>query len=110
LPRFHVRIAGLVADVTAYTRKKGRPRRHKQPKSREKTPKEGSDSGVGRYHITPSKTVAIGGSIERRETSGNPKGSKNYTRFMGLALKADQFRSGSCVTKRSRSKRLRATL
>jgi hypothetical protein len=55
LPRFHVRIAGLVADVTAYTRKKGRPRRHKQPKSREKTPKEGSDSGVGPGFLTARK-------------------------------------------------------
>jgi hypothetical protein len=36
----------IVADVTAYTKKKGRLRRHKRPKSREETPKEGSDSGV----------------------------------------------------------------
>jgi hypothetical protein len=32
-------------DVTAYTKKKGRLRCHKRPKSREETPKEGSDSG-----------------------------------------------------------------
>jgi hypothetical protein len=36
----------IVADVTAYTKKKGRLRCHKRPKSREETPKEGSDSGV----------------------------------------------------------------
>jgi hypothetical protein len=33
------------ADVTAYA-KKGRLRCHKRPKSREETPKEGSDSGA----------------------------------------------------------------
>ena len=54
--------------MTAYTKKKGRLLRHKRPKSREETPKEGSDSGG--YRITLSKTIAIGGSIERRETSG----------------------------------------
>jgi hypothetical protein len=32
-------------DVTAYTKKKGRLRCHKRPKSREEMPKEGSDSG-----------------------------------------------------------------
>jgi hypothetical protein len=33
-------------------KKKGRLRCHKRPKSREETPKEGSDSGVGgRYRI-----------------------------------------------------------
>ena len=40
--------------VTAYTKKKGRLRCHKRPKSREETPKEGSDSGWGtggRYRI-----------------------------------------------------------
>jgi hypothetical protein len=34
-------------DVTAYTKKKGRLRCHKRPKSREETPKEGSDSELG---------------------------------------------------------------
>ena len=58
-------------DVTAYTKRKGRLRRHKRPKSREETPEEGSNSGVGgRYRTTPSKTITIGGSIERRVTSG----------------------------------------
>jgi hypothetical protein len=37
----------IVADVTASTKKKGRLRHHKRPKSREETPKEGSDSGAG---------------------------------------------------------------
>ena len=63
---------GIATDVTAYTKKKGRLRRHKRPKSREETPKEGSDSGGvgGRYRTTPSKTITISGSIERRVTSG----------------------------------------
>jgi hypothetical protein len=63
----------IVADVTAYTKKKGRLRRHKRSKSREETPKKGSDSERGwrdRYRITLSKTIAIGGSIERRDTPG----------------------------------------
>jgi hypothetical protein len=52
-------------------KKKGRLRCHKRPKSGEETPKEGNDSGGGgRYRITLSKTIAISGSIERRETSG----------------------------------------
>jgi hypothetical protein len=58
---------------TWYTKKKGRLRCHKRPKSREETPKEGSDSGMGlgvRYRVTLPKTIAISGSIERRETSG----------------------------------------
>jgi hypothetical protein len=51
-------------------KKKGRLRCHKRPKSREETPKEGSDSPGERYRIPLSKTIAISGSIERRETSG----------------------------------------
>jgi hypothetical protein len=52
-----------------HRQKKGRLRCHKRPKSREETPKEGSDSAVGlggRYRIPVSKTIAISGSIERR--------------------------------------------
>jgi hypothetical protein len=50
-------------------KKKGRLRCHKRPKSREETPKEGSDSGVGLGGSLPhtlAKAIAIGGSIERR--------------------------------------------
>ena len=50
-------------------KKKGRLRCHKRPKSREETPKEGSDSGVrlgGSLPHTLAKTIAIDGSIERR--------------------------------------------
>ena len=57
-------------------KKKGRLRCHKRPKSREETPKEGSDSGVGvggRYRIPLAKTIAIGGSIERRGSQTNTK-------------------------------------
>ena len=58
------------ADVTAHTKKKGRLRCHKRPKSREETPKEGSDSASkgtgGRYRMPLSKTIAICGSIARR--------------------------------------------
>jgi len=46
-------------------KKKGRLRCHKRPKSREETPKEGSDSG--RYRVPLAKTIAISGSIERRD-------------------------------------------
>jgi len=50
--------------------KKGRLRCHKRPKSREETPKEGSDSASegdrGRYRMPLSKTIAICGSIARR--------------------------------------------
>jgi len=52
---------------------------HKRPKSREETPKEGSDSGVGlggRYRIPLAKTIAISGSIER-------KGSRTDTKVYG---------------------------
>jgi hypothetical protein len=59
-------ILGLL-NVTAYTKQEGRLRCHKRPKSREETPKEGSDSGG--YRMKPSKTIAISGSIERRVTS-----------------------------------------
>ena len=60
-------------------KKKGRLRCHKRPKSREETPKEGSDSGVGlggRYRIPLAKTIAISGSIER-------KGSRTDTKVYG---------------------------
>src|SRR6266436_4636220 len=60
-------------------KKKGRLRCHKRPKSREETPKEGSDSGVGlggRYRIRLAKTIAISGSIER-------KGSRTDTKVYG---------------------------
>ena len=50
-------------------RKKGRLRCHKRPKSREKTPKVGSDSRE-RYRRPIDKTIAIGGTIERRYRSG----------------------------------------
>jgi hypothetical protein len=57
--------------VMAYAKRGGRLRCHKRPKSREETPKEGSDSGLGwgRYRITLPKTIAISCAIERRETS-----------------------------------------
>jgi hypothetical protein len=58
-------------------KKKGRLRCHKRPKSREETPKEGSDSGVGgSYRIPLAKTIAISGSIER-------KGSRTDTKVYG---------------------------
>ena len=63
-------------------KKKGRLRCHKRPKSREETPKEGSDSGVGlggRYRIPLAKTIAISGSIER-------KGSRTDTKVYGARL------------------------
>ena len=50
-------------------KKKGRLCCHKRPKSREETPKEGSDSGPGvggRYRILLAKTIAISGLIERK--------------------------------------------
>jgi hypothetical protein len=48
-------------------RKKGRLRCHKRPKSREETPKEGSNSGQGgSLPHSLAKTIAISGSIERR--------------------------------------------
>src|ERR1700726_124205 len=54
----HSRLALVVS-----ARKKGRLRCRKRPKSREETPKEGSDSGELPH--TLSKTIAISGSIER---------------------------------------------
>ena len=68
--------------------KKGRPRWHKRPKSREETPKEGSDSAGGGYRMPLVKTIAISGSIERKDRGPIP-------RFMALAFKADHFRKGS---------------
>ena len=48
-------------------KRKDRLRCRKRPKSREETPMEGSDSGgVGELPHTVAKTIAIGGSIERR--------------------------------------------
>src|SRR5258705_4841827 len=68
-------------------KKKGRLRCHKRPKSREETPKEGSDSGVGlggRYRIPLAKTIAISGSIERK---GSRTDTKVYrARPQGRAL------------------------
>ena len=48
------RYSGLVGTNFLVHRKKGRLRCHKRPKSREETPKEGSDSGWGecRYRLT----------------------------------------------------------
>src|SRR5712672_2023831 len=66
--------------IGVHTKKKGRLRCHKRPKSREETPKEGSDSGVGvggRYRIPLAKTIVISGSIER-------KGSRTDTKVYGV--------------------------
>ena len=52
-------------DDDGAAEKKGRPRCHKRPKSREETPKEGSDSAGGGYRMPLVKTIAISGSIER---------------------------------------------
>jgi hypothetical protein len=78
-------------------KKKGRLRCHKRPKSREETPKEGSDSALGgvRYRPTLPKTIAISGSIERREASAISRGQGTIPRFKALALKADHFSKGS---------------
>jgi hypothetical protein len=72
-------------------KKKGRLRCHKRPKSREETPKEGSDSGVGlggRYRIPLAKTIASAAQLNVRDHGP-------IQRFMALALKAEHFRSGS---------------
>jgi hypothetical protein len=97
----HERTRGFLLDhfrpvgVTAYTKKKGRLHCHKRPKSREETPKQGSDSAGGGYCIPVAKTIAISGSIERKDHGPIP-------RFIALALKADHFRyrSDSEVAKR----------
>jgi len=67
----------MAVDVGAYTsggihKKKGRLRCRKRPKSREETPMEGCDSGVGLggYRMGKLKTIAIGDSIERRYPPG----------------------------------------
>src|SRR5258705_2160792 len=62
---------GIAAAVTAIYQKKGRLRCHKRPKSREETPKVGSDSASegedwGSLPHTLSKMIAISGSIGRR--------------------------------------------
>jgi hypothetical protein len=44
--------------------------------------------GLGRYRIPLAKTIAIGGSIERRDHGPTRK-------FMALALKAEHFRNRS---------------
>ena len=72
-------------------KKKGRLRCHKRPKSREETPKEGSDSGVGlggRYRIPLAKTIAIAAQLYVRDHGP-------IRRFTALALKAEHFRKGS---------------
>ena len=73
------------------TQKERPPALHKRPKSREETPKEGCDSEVGcggRYRIPLAKTIAISGSIERRDHGP-------IRRFMALAFKAEHYRNGS---------------
>ena len=75
-------------DDDGAAEKKGRPRCHKRPKSREETPKEGSDSAGGGYRMPLVKTIAISGSIERKDHGP-------IRRFMALALEADHFRKGS---------------
>ena len=74
---------------------RGRLRFHKRPKSREETPKEGSDSGVGggHYRIPLAKTIAISGSIVVGDHG--PK-----RRFMALALEADHFRTTQTKARR----------
>ena len=62
--------------MRVHTKKKGRLRCHKRPKSREETPKEGSDSAGGGYRIPSAKTIAISGSIERN-------GSRTDTKVYG---------------------------
>ena len=59
--------------MKAYAKKKGRLRCHKRPKSREETPKEGSDSAGGSYRIPLAKTIAIGGSIECKDQGTDTK-------------------------------------
>ena len=75
-------------DDDGAAEKNGRPRCHKRPKSREETPKEGSDSAGGGYRMPLVKTIAISGSIERKDHGP-------IRRFMALALEADHFRKGS---------------
>jgi hypothetical protein len=53
-----------------HTKRKGRLRCHKRPKSREETPKVGSDSEERAIARPIDTTIAIGGSIERRYRSG----------------------------------------
>jgi hypothetical protein len=74
-----------VGLVPGAHKKKGRLRCHKRPKSREETPKEGSDSGSATAYPT-DKVIAIGGSIER-------KGHGPIRRFVALAHKTDHFRT-----------------
>ena len=64
---------------------------HKRPKSGEETPKEGCDSPGGGYRIPVAKTIAISGSIERKDRGPIP-------RFIALALKADHFRKGAIAS------------
>jgi hypothetical protein len=66
---FSVPAKDLENDEGGSHKRKGRLRCHKQPKSREETPKEGSDSGMGmevRYHIALAKAIVISTSIARR--------------------------------------------
>jgi hypothetical protein len=58
-----------------HTKRKGRLRCHKRPKSREETPKEGSDSESATAHPI-DKAIATGGSIERK---GSRTDTKVYT-------------------------------
>ena len=59
-------------------KKKGRLRCHKRPKSREETPKEGSDS-EGRYRVPLAKTIAVSRPIECKDHG-------LIRRFMAIAL------------------------
>jgi hypothetical protein len=67
-----------------HTKKKGRLRCHKRPKSREETPKVGGDSRE-RYRTAYRYTIATGGSIERRYRSGIQTDNGTYTKVKALA-------------------------
>src|SRR3954471_24550654 len=69
-------------------KKKGRLRCHRRPKSREETPKEGSDAGWGRYHIPLTKTSRSAAQLHLRDYGP-------IQRFMALTLEAEHFRNGS---------------
>jgi hypothetical protein len=72
-------------------KKNGRLRCHKRPKSREETPKEGSDSGVGLVVATAYPQL-------RRSRSAAQLDVRDHgpiRRFIALVLKAEHFRKGS---------------
>src|SRR5215468_5621710 len=71
-----------------HTKKKGRLRCHKRPKSREETPKEGCDSGGSAIAYPIDKTSRLAAQLNVGKPRASQRVNGPIRRFKAFALKA----------------------